>query len=61
MEYYADLGELRKGLSYQEQSHMAGPVFAGKIGHLRYDIGYLAGLSSAAVNITVKCNFEMEF
>ena len=61
VEYYASLGELRKHLSYKEQNHQIGPAFYGKLGHVKYDVGYLFGISDAAPMREIKWIMEYEF
>ncbi|MEI6437232.1 MAG: FTR1 family protein [Candidatus Omnitrophota bacterium] len=60
-EYYAGLGELRKHLPFKEQEHQAGPVIYGKCGHVKYDVGYLFGVSDAAPMREIKWVMEYEF
>lgn len=60
-EYYAGLGELRKHLPFKEQAHQVGPVFYGKLGHVKYDVGYLVGVSAAAPMREIKWVLEYEF
>ena len=59
-EYYADFGGLNAGKSFQEQSHQTGPVFYGKIGSIKYDVGYLFGVSDAAPEGMLKWILEYE-
>lgn len=61
LEYYADFGGLNEGKTFDEQTHRVGPVFYGKLTrHIRYDVGYLFGLSGAAPQGTLKWNLEFE-
>ena len=49
IEYWADFGEVNKGLTYNQQTHELGPVLYGHITpHVKYDVGYLFGISHAA-------------
>lgn len=61
-EYYADFGVLHHSSSFDEQSHLIGPVVRGKIGDtpFSYEIGYLFGLSDAAQDGSIKWVFEFE-
>jgi hypothetical protein len=59
-EYYAALGEIRKHLPFQEQEHQLGPVFYGKFGPVKYDVGYLFGISDAAPQGEIKWIMEYE-
>jgi hypothetical protein len=59
-EYHADFGELSQPISFQEQKHQAGPVIYGKIKNIKYDVGYLIGLSDAAPKGEIKWIFEYE-
>lgn len=60
-EYWIDFGEIRKHLSYDEQSHQIGPAFYGYLmPHVKYDAGYLFGMSHAAPAGEVKWILEYE-
>lgn len=60
-EYHAEFGGLNEGKSFPEQDHQVGPAFYGKLGeHLKYDVGYLFGVSDAAVEGTLKWLLEFE-
>lgn len=64
-EYYADFGNLRDDLDYDEQEHHIGPVVgfdipvAGR--EVETKIGYLAGVSNASNDHIIKYEFELEF
>ncbi|MBI3601777.1 MAG: FTR1 family protein [Candidatus Omnitrophica bacterium] len=61
-EYHADFGEVRLHNPYKQQGHQIGPNLYGKIGrHLRYDIGYLFGISPASPDGKLKWVMEYEF
>ena len=60
-EYHADFGGLNEGRTYQEQSHQTGPVFYGKVGPVKYDVGYLFGASDAAPQGMFKWILEYEW
>lgn len=60
-EYHAEFGGLHEGKSFNEQSHQTGPVFYGKIGNVRYDIGYLFGISDAVPDGMLKWMLEYEY
>ncbi len=61
-EYYNDFGAISHQLDYNQQSHQAGPVFYGRLTrHIKYDIGYLFGISDAAPRGELKWVIEYEF
>ncbi len=61
IEYWADFGQIRDHLPYQEQNHQVGPVFYGHLTpHIKYDIGYLFGISRAAPQGELKWILEYE-
>lgn len=60
-EYHADFGVMRKHNDYDAQSHQVGPNFYGKVGKMRYDVGYLFGISATAPHGAFKWIFEYEF
>jgi FTR1 family protein len=61
VEWHSDFGEFRQGLSYAQQSHQFGPVFYGKIGeHIKYDVGYLFGVTDPAPEGKLKWILEYE-
>ncbi len=60
-EWYSNFGEIGQTVSYQDQSHQLGPVLYGKIGHVKYDVGYLFGMSDAAPRAELKWIAEYEF
>ncbi len=60
-ELHSDFGELGEGIPYKQQKHQLGPVFYGKLGkHVKYDIGYLFGISDAAPDRSLKWILEYE-
>jgi len=59
-EFHSEFGELNESKSFDEQEHLAGPVFYGKINHFKYDIGYLFGISDNAVDGKLKWIIEYE-
>ena len=60
-EYHADFGGLNEGKTFDEQTHRMGPALYGKLGkHMKYDVGYLFGLSDAAPQGTFKWILEFE-
>lgn len=62
LEYYNDFSAITHQLSYNLQSHQVGPVFYGRINrHIKYDIGYLFGISDAAPRGEIKWVLEYEF
>lgn len=62
-EVHSEFGELNKHHSYDEQEHLVGPVIYGKVGHFKYDVGYLFGASDAASDGQLKwvLEYEMKF
>jgi hypothetical protein len=62
-EYYANTGNLRNGNSYEEQRHSFGPVVHGKYGDIKYQVGYLFGISEAAQDERLKViiGYETKF
>jgi high-affinity iron transporter len=61
-EYYNDFSAITHQLDYDQQSHQVGPCFYGHIfNHIKYDIGYLFGLSDAAPKGELKWVIEYEF
>ncbi len=60
-EYWADFGEVRNHLPYQEQNHQVGPVFYGHLTpQIKYDVGYLLGVSRSAPQGELKWILEYE-
>ena len=59
-EYHIDAGELSESIPFKNQEHMAGPVIYGKLGPVKYDVGYLFGVSRAAVDGELKWILEYE-
>jgi hypothetical protein len=61
-EYWIDFPEMSGDSTYNDQNHQIGPVIYGDLwGHLKYDIGYLFGISQAAPHRELKWNLEYEF
>ncbi len=61
-EAYGTIGPLRKFRPVDQQSHLAGPVVYGKLtDSLKYEVGYLFGLTHGSVDGNVKLNLEFEF
>lgn len=61
LEWHSDLGELAHTGSFDDQKHQLGPVIYGKIAHhVKYDIGYLFGVSDAAPDGEIKWIVEWE-
>ncbi len=61
-EWYSDFGQLRDPGKFSRQNHSAGPVFYGQLTpNLRYDIGYLFGISDAAPDGELKSRLEYKF
>lgn len=60
VEIQSDFGELGHMGSFSEQKHQVGPVIYGRVGQIRYDIGYLFGVSDAAPDGEFKWIVEWE-
>lgn len=60
-ELHSGFGAFGSFPSLSEQHHLAGPVIYGKLGRLKYDFGYLFGLTDATQDGMVKWNLEYEF
>ena len=61
-EYHANFGTLRAHNTYDQQEHQIGPVFYGELpAHIKYDIGYLFGISNAAPQGELKWVMEYEW
>ena len=62
LEYHAGFGTLRSHNTYDQQSHQIGPVFYGRLArHIKYDVGYLFGISNPAPLGELKWNIEYEW
>jgi len=63
IEYHASFGRFNQDKDFEDQDHQAGPAFYGKIGSIKYDVGYLFGLSKAAPDGELKwiLEYEMKF
>lgn len=66
IEYYADVEDLGHPGTLSEQEHRLGPVLVGvwnlaPLGKIRYEAGYLFGLTSSTENGTVRWRFEYEY
>lgn len=61
IEYYGDFGSMNHPVSFDQQSHVIGPVAWGKIDNVKYDAGALFGMSKDAPDATFKVNLEYEF
>jgi len=62
-EWHSNFGELKEHHSYDEQKHQVGPVFYGKLGSVKYDIGYLFGITDPVPEGSLKwiMEYEMHF
>ncbi|MDX2073815.1 MAG: FTR1 family protein [Alphaproteobacteria bacterium] len=60
-EYYSDVGELKHTGNFSDQKHRFGPALYGKALGIKYDLGWLFGLSKAAEDHVFKLNLEYEF
>jgi high-affinity iron transporter len=63
VEWHGDFSELRNTGGFDRQSHQAGPAFYGEIPGtgFSYDVGYLFGVSDAAVDGELKFILEYGF
>jgi len=62
IELYGSLGEVGDTTTLSQQSHQLGPVFYGELpGELKYEIGYLFGLTSGSYDGMLKLILEYEF
>ena len=62
IEYWIDFGEIHKALHYDQQSHQVGPAIYGRLTrHIKYDLGFLFGISAAAPRGELKWILEYEF
>jgi hypothetical protein len=62
IEIHSDFGEIAGFESYAKQQHFVGPVFYGHVArYIKYDIGYLFGISNAAADGMLKWILEYEF
>ena len=64
-EYYATVGDIGRAGSYNQQEHFVGPVLTGSqslapYGKLKYEVGYLFGLTSATPKGAVRWKLEYE-
>ena len=60
IEVHYDAKELNKRHNFNEQELQVGPALSGKIGPIKYDIGYLFGISDAAPDGVLKWIVEYE-
>jgi len=61
-EAFGTIGSFRKFRPADQQSHLIGPVLYGKLtDSLKYEAGYLFGLTRGSVDGNVKLNLEFEF
>ena len=67
IEFYGSIADLGGSGRYNQQFHMAGPVLTGTqrlgsgFGKLRYELGYLFGLTSNSPNGAIRWRLEYEF
>lgn len=59
-EIHSEFGRLDDGSSFNEEEHQIGPVFYGKVGSVKYDVGYLVGISDGSPDGTIKALLEYE-
>jgi len=61
-EAFGTIGSLRTFRPVDQQSHLVGPALYGKLtDSLKYEVGYLFGLTRSSVDGNVKLNLEFEF
>jgi hypothetical protein len=65
IEYYADIDDLGHAGSFADQEHRIGPMFAGLYhfgpnGKIKYQLGYLFGLSRSTEQGALRFNLEYE-
>jgi hypothetical protein len=65
VEFYTDITDIEKPGKFAEQQHRVGPMFAGlyslaPYGKVKYELGYLFGLTRATENGAVRWRFEYE-
>jgi hypothetical protein len=65
-EYYGNIGDISSPGKLAEQQHRVGPVLVGLFdtegfGKLKYELGYLFGLTRATENGAVRWKLEYEF
>ena len=64
VEIYGDTGIKQDNLSYNEQKYYMGPVIYGKLtNQIKYDVGYLFGISDAAPDSRLKAiiSYNVQF
>ena len=61
IEYYNSLGNWGDLNSYQNQSHIIGPVIFQKYGTIKWELGILFGMTDASEDYRAKLVFEKEF
>lgn len=60
-EIYSNFGDLSESTDFDDEDHRAGPVIQGQIGHVKYDVGYLFGVTDGAPDGTAKAILEYEW
>lgn len=61
-EYYGEYGEIADPSDYDAQKHRFGPVIYGQLAPgVKYELGWLFGLSDATEDHALKFNIEYEF
>jgi hypothetical protein len=61
IEMYNEFGSLSDGSGWDDDKHRIGPAAYGKIGNVKYDVGYLFGISEAAPDGLLKVVLEYEW
>ena len=61
VEWHANFGELKEAIPYRNQEHQIGPVVYGKLfNFIKYDLGYLFGITDPAPEGRLKWIIEFE-
>jgi hypothetical protein len=58
IEVYNNWGSVSESSDFDDEDHRAGPVAYGKLGPVKYQLGYLFGLSDSAPDGTTKAVLE---
>ena len=61
VELYSEFGPISDFNDTNDQEHLLGPVVYGKLGHVKYQVGYLAGLTDGSPDGLAKATLEYEW
>lgn len=62
IEYYGEFGEVSDMQGWDDQKHRIGPAIYGKLpGGVKYELGWLFGVSKRTEDHALKFNLEYEF